>query len=140
VAGPLVDRMAGYGMPASSVDGNDVLAVYAAAWEAVQRARSGQGPSFLECRTMRIRGHSEADPATYVPQDRIETWRHRDPIERFERHLLETGIMTAADVEAARRDALQEVEEAQAWAEATAPPDPAELEQGVYCEGPPWPS
>ncbi|HYM91650.1 MAG TPA: thiamine pyrophosphate-dependent dehydrogenase E1 component subunit alpha [bacterium] len=139
VAGPLVDRMAGYGMPACSVDGNDILAVYDAARRAVDRAREGQGPSFLECRTMRIRGHSEADDASYVPKALIEEWRRRDPVERFEKHLLETQVLTARQVEALRAAVLAEVDEAQAWAEASPPPDPSELERGVYCEGRPWP-
>jgi len=139
VAGPLVDRMAGYGMPACSVDGNDVLAVYDAARRAVDRAREGQGPSFLECRTMRIRGHSEADDASYVPKALIEEWRRRDPVDRFEKRLLETQVLTAGQVEALRAAVLAEVDEAQAWAEASPPPDPSELERGVYCEGRPWP-
>ncbi len=139
VAGPLVDRMAGYGMPACSVDGNDILAVYDAARRVVDRAREGQGPSFLECRTMRIRGHSEADDASYVPKALIEEWRRRDPVERFEKHLLETQVLTARQVEALRAAVLAEVDEAQAWAEASPPPDPSELERGVYCEDRPWP-
>ncbi len=139
VAGPIVDRMAGYGMDACSVDGNDVLAVYAAARRAVDRAREGRGPSFLECRTMRIRGHSEADDASYVPKALIEEWRRRDPVGRFERHLIETQVLTAEQVEAVRATVLAEVDEAQAWAEASPAPDPSELEHGVYCEGRPWP-
>jgi len=139
VAGPIVDRMAGYGMPACSVNGNDILAVYDAARRAVDRAREGQGPSFLECRTMRIRGHSEADDASYVPKALIEEWRRRDPVERFEEYLIETRVLTAKQVEALRAAVQAEVDEAQAWAEASPPPDPSELERGVYCEGRPWP-
>jgi len=139
VAGPIADRMAGYGMPACSVDGNDVVAVYDAARLAVDRAREGQGPSFVECRTMRMRGHSEADDASYVPKALIEEWRRRDPVERFERSLIEIGILTATQAEALRTAVLAEVDEAQAWAEASPPPDPSELERGVYCEGRPWP-
>jgi TPP-dependent pyruvate/acetoin dehydrogenase alpha subunit len=139
LAGPLDVRMAGYGMPACSVDGNDVLAVYRAAREAVDRARAGGGPSFVECRTMRVRGHSEADDASYVPRTMIEEGRRRDPVERFARFLTETGAATPQRLEELRAHALAEVDEAQAWAESTPPPDPAELEQGVYCEATPWP-
>ncbi len=139
VAGPIVDRMAGYGMAACSVDGNDILAVYDAARRAVDRAREGEGPSFLECRTMRMRGHSEADDASYVPKALIEEWRRRDPVERFEQHLIETRVLTAKQIDALRAAVLREVDEAQAWAEASPPPDPSELERGVYCEGQPWP-
>jgi pyruvate dehydrogenase E1 component alpha subunit len=139
VAGPLVDRMAGYGMDSCSVDGNDVLAVYAAARRAVDGAREGRGPSFLECRTMRMRGHSEADDASYVPKALIDEWRPRDPVGRFERHLIETQVLTAGQVEDVRATVLAEVDEAQAWAEASPAPDPSELEHGVYCECRPWP-
>ena len=139
VAGPIADRMAGYGLSASSVDGNDVAAVYAAARTAVDRARRGEGPSFIECRTMRIRGHSEADDAFYVPKAMIEEWRQRDPIERLERSLLGGGVLTPARLEAIRREALADVDAAQAWAEASPPPDHAEVERGVYCEERPWP-
>jgi TPP-dependent pyruvate/acetoin dehydrogenase alpha subunit len=139
IAGPIVDRMAGYGMPACSVDGNDVAAVYGAAREAVDRARGGEGPSFIECRTMRIRGHSEADDASYVPKALIEEWRQRDPVERCERSLLGSGTLTPEGLEAIHREVLAEVDAAQAWAEATPPPDPTEVEHGVYCEERPWP-
>jgi TPP-dependent pyruvate/acetoin dehydrogenase alpha subunit len=139
VVGPLDVRMAAYGIHACSIDGNDVLAVYRAAREAVDRARSGGGPSFVECRTMRVRGHSEADDASYVPRPMIEEGRRRDPVERFARHLVEAGAATQARLEEMRAQALAEVDEAQAWAEASPPPDPSELEHGVYCETTPWP-
>jgi TPP-dependent pyruvate/acetoin dehydrogenase alpha subunit len=139
VVGPLDARMAGYGMAAGSIDGNDVAAVYHAAREAVDRARGGGGPAFIECRTMRVRGHSEADDASYVPKALIEEGRRRDPVERFARHLVDTGVLTAASLDALRAAAMAEVDEAQAWAEASPPPDPADLERGVYCEGTPWP-
>jgi TPP-dependent pyruvate/acetoin dehydrogenase alpha subunit len=139
IAGPIVDRMEGYGMPAGAVDGNDVLAVHTAARDAVDRARRGDGPSFIECRTMRIRGHSEADDASYVPRPLIEEWRRRDPVERFERYLVEQNVLSAERLEAIREAALAEVDAAQAWAEASPPPDPAELEERVYCEDRPWP-
>src|SRR5205807_438471 len=84
---PIDDRMAGYGMASCSIDGNDVLAVHDAARRAVDRARAGEGPSFLECRTMRMRGHSEADDASYVPKALLDEWRPRDPVKRFEDHL-----------------------------------------------------
>jgi len=139
IVGPLDARMAGYGIHACSVDGNDVLAVYRAACEAVDRARTGGGPSFVEGRTMRVRGHSEADDASYVPRAMIEEGRRADPVERFARDLVETGAVTASRLDELRAQALAEVDEAQGWAEATPPPDPAELEHGVYCEATPWP-
>ena len=139
IAGPVVERMTGYGMPAASVDGNDVAAVYSAARDAVERARVGEGPSFVECRTMRIRGHSEADDASYVPRALLEEWRRRDPVERLEQHLLETRALTRPRLDEMRAGVLAEVDAAQAWAEASPPPEPADLERGVYCEARPWP-
>ena len=139
VAGPIVDRMAGYGIVSCAVDGNDVLAVYDAARRAVARAREGQGPSFVECRTMRIRGHSEADDASYVPKALIEAWRPRDPVERFEKYVTEAQVLTPDQVADLRATVVAEVDDAQAQAEASPPPDPSELERGVYCEGRPWP-
>ena len=139
VAGPIVQRMAGYGLASCAVDGNDVAAVHAAAKRAVNRARRGGGASFLECRTMRIRGHSEADDASYVPPALIAEWRQRDPVERLERSLLASGTLSGESLEAARAAALAEVDAAQAWAEASPPPDPAEVERGAYCEDRPWP-
>lgn len=139
IAGPIVDRMAGYGMLTVSVDGNDVLAVYRASKEAVDRASAGGGPSFIECRTMRIRGHSEADEAAYVPKALIEEWRQRDPVERFERYLFEKGVISHEQAEALRGEVQEEVNVAQAWAEDSPPPDAVEVEERVYCEGRPWP-
>jgi TPP-dependent pyruvate/acetoin dehydrogenase alpha subunit len=139
IAAPMVERMAGYGLDACSVDGNDVLAVYDAARRAVARAREGQGASFIECRTMRVRGHSEADDASYVPKSLIEEWRGRDPVDGFEQRLRDAGVLTSDQATEWRRDALAEVDAAQAWAEASPPPDPSELERGVYCEDRPWP-
>ncbi len=139
ICGPIVERMAGYGMPASAVDGNDVLAVYRAARTAVDRARRGEGPSFVECCTMRIRGHSEADDASYVPKALLDEWRPRDPVARFEARLREFGVLDSGEAEALRAGVVAEVDAAQAWAEASPPPDPTELERGVYCEARPWP-
>ena len=139
IAGPIVERMAGYGMPAASVDGNDVGAVYGAAKDAVDRARRGEGPSFIECRTMRIRGHSEADNATYVPRALLDEWRGRDPVQRFEAWLAEAGALSAAGAEAVRVEVRAVVDEALAWAEASPAPDPSEVTRGVYCEEQPWP-
>ena len=140
VAGPIVPRMAGYGMAAAAVDGNDVLAVYAAAREAVERARGGGGPTFLECCTMRIREHSEADNATYVPEALLDEWRGRDPIARFESWLEDTGVLDRAGIASVRADVLKDVDESLAWAEASPAPEASELTRGVYCEEQPWPS
>src|SRR5437899_4163123 len=74
-----------YGIPGRIVDGNDVLAVYAETRHSLERARAGLGPSIIEAKTMRMHGHSDADPPWYVPKDEFETWQRRDPLDRFER-------------------------------------------------------
>ncbi|HSB71981.1 MAG TPA: thiamine pyrophosphate-dependent dehydrogenase E1 component subunit alpha [Candidatus Methylomirabilis sp.] len=125
-------RGTGYGIPAAIVDGNDVLAVYQAAREAVALARRGEGPSLLECKTMRIRGHSEHDDASYVPRELLEEWRAKDPIHQFGARLREWGILTPeADAQIGKRIA-EELEAAVAWAEASPFPDGKEVELGVY--------
>lgn len=125
-------RGTGYGIPAAIVDGNDVLAVYQAAREAVARARRGEGPSLLECKTMRIRGHSEHDDASYVPRELLAEWRAKDPIHQFGARLREWGILTPeTDAQIGKRIA-EELEAAVAWAEASPFPDGKEVELGVY--------
>jgi 2-oxoisovalerate dehydrogenase E1 component len=103
----LVDRAAGYGMPGEIVDGNDVLAVRAAVARAAERARTGDGPSLLECKTFRMRGHEEASGIDYVPADQLAEWAARDPITRFEARLDDTGPppgLAPAEREALRAD------------------------------------
>jgi TPP-dependent pyruvate/acetoin dehydrogenase alpha subunit len=90
----IATRAAAYGIPGESVDGNDVLAVYEATRRAVERARAGGGPSLIETRTFRMKGHAEHDDAGYVPKHLFEEWKLKDPIERFERHLLGNGLAT----------------------------------------------
>ena len=125
-------RAAGYGIPGVTVDGNDILAVYGAVRDAVARARRGEGPSLVECKTMRIRGHSEHDDAAYVPKGMLDTWRERDPIKRYEARLRQSGILDeAGEAEVTRRIAA-ELEAAVAWAEASPFPDPQDVEAGVY--------
>ena len=129
-----VDKAAGYGIAGISVDGNDVLAVYGAAREAVAHARKGGGPTLIECRTMRVRGHSEADKYTYVPKALLDEWSARDPIALFERRLREGGHLTA-DADRAMQDRIAtEIEEALAWAEASPDPAPESVAEGVYAE------
>jgi TPP-dependent pyruvate/acetoin dehydrogenase alpha subunit len=129
-----VDKAAGYGIPGVAVDGNDVLAVYAAADDAVTRARDGNGPTLIECRTMRVRGHSEADKFSYVPKALLEEWARRDPIPRFEQQLRTDGVLREEVDETMRARIVQEVEDGLAWAEASPEPDPATVAHGVYAE------
>ncbi|MFB3820068.1 MAG: thiamine pyrophosphate-dependent dehydrogenase E1 component subunit alpha [Candidatus Methylomirabilales bacterium] len=128
----IVKRAQVYGMPGAVVDGMDVLAVHRAAREAVARARAGGGPSLIECKTMRLRGHSEHDDASYVPRDVLEQWRARDPILTMERRLLESGVLDDARRAEITERIARELEEALAWAEASPLPEGKDVEAGVY--------
>jgi TPP-dependent pyruvate/acetoin dehydrogenase alpha subunit len=127
-------KAAGYGIPGITVDGTDVLAVHDATAEAVARARAGDGPSLIECVTMRMHGHAEHDPADYVPREMLEQWQQRDPVALFEARLLEHGVLdeeAAAKVgEAARQKAIA----ARQKALADPLPDPATVEQALYAD------
>ncbi len=131
----LADRARAYGIGSSIVDGNDVVAVYGAAKEAVDRCRAGEGPILIEAKTMRMRGHAQHDPAEYVPKEMFKYWKARDPIERYERYLSENKLWDAkakSQIDARiERELKEELEAAE-----NAPFPPPELaEQGVYCEG-----
>jgi TPP-dependent pyruvate/acetoin dehydrogenase alpha subunit len=133
-ANALVDKAPGYGIPGVAVDGNDVWAVFAAAREAVARARRGEGPTLIECRTMRVRGHSEADRYSYVPKALLDEWAARDPIALFERRLRDDGVLAPEADRAMQERIAQEIEEGLAWAEASPEPDPESVAEGVYAE------
>jgi pyruvate dehydrogenase E1 component alpha subunit len=130
----VADRAPGYNLPAVIVDGNDVVAVYAATQQAVEAARQGNGPTLIECKTFRMRGHAVHDNQAYVPKGLIAEWAKRDPILRFEQYLSERGLLseqlrveTQVRVDAAIDDAV-------AYAEASPLPDPATLTERVYAE------
>jgi TPP-dependent pyruvate/acetoin dehydrogenase alpha subunit len=129
-----VDKAAGYGIAGTGVDGNDVLAVYEAARQAAARARRGEGPTLIECRTMRVRGHSEADKFDYVPKERLAEWAARDPIALFEKRLRAEGVITAHADNAMQARIAEEIEEGLAWAEASPDPAPESVTDGVYAE------
>ncbi len=128
----IANRAAGYGIPGVIADGNDVVAVYQAAREAVGRARRGEGSTLVECKTMRMRGHSEHDDASYVPRELLEEWRDKDPIRRFEGVLRERGILDEAGEAQVTKRIADELEAAVAWAEASPFPDGKNVAQGVY--------
>jgi TPP-dependent pyruvate/acetoin dehydrogenase alpha subunit len=128
----IASRAPGYGIPGVAVDGNDVLDVQQAAAEAVARARRGEGPSLIECKTMRIRGHSEHDDASYVSREVVEAWRERDPVRLFEERLRGWGLFDEARDAALGRRIADEIDAAVVWAEASPLPDPEEVEDGVY--------
>jgi 2-oxoisovalerate dehydrogenase E1 component alpha subunit len=127
-------KAAGYGMPGVVVDGNDVFAVYAAAREAMDRARAGGGPTLLECKTYRIRPHSNADDdRKYREEAEVASWRARDPILRLERYVIERGLATAEDIAGYRRQLGDEVEAAITAAENA--PGPALESLGAHLYG-----
>jgi len=116
-------RAGAYGMPSAVVDGNDMLAVYAAACEAVERARGGGGPTLLECQTYRHYGHSKSDPAQYRPQEEVERWLARDPLTIARARLLEDG-MPEEQIAAAEESARALIEQAVRSAQESPYPDP----------------
>jgi len=130
----LVDKAVGYGIAGTAVDGNDVLAVYEAARQAAARARRGEGPTLIECRTMRVRGHSEADKFDYVPKELLAEWAARDPIALFEKRLRAEAVMTEDADTAMQARIAAEIEEGLAWAEASPDPAPESVTDGVYAE------
>ncbi|MDT7857087.1 dehydrogenase E1 component subunit alpha/beta [Rubrivirga sp. S365] len=111
----LADAAAGYGMPGVVVDGNDLYAVIASTKKAVERARAGRGPTLLEMKTFRVRGHEEASGTAYVPDDLIAEWEARDPVAAFRARLVERGVAEAA-LDAVDREVDAEVEEVAEWA------------------------
>jgi len=128
----IADRAAAYGIPGMVVDGNDVLAVYEAARKAVERAREGKGPTLIECKTYRRRGHSRFDPATYRPKEEVEKWLKKDPLTRFRARLLETGILTEEEAKKIEREGFTAVEEAVKFALESPYPEPKEALEDVY--------
>jgi 2-oxoisovalerate dehydrogenase E1 component len=126
-------RAAAYGLPGVSVDGNDVMAVYQAAGEAVRRARAGEGPTLLECKTYRTRAHSEGmRDAGYRTLEEIAEWKARDPIKAFERKLLAGGTAAQSELDAIDAELKALTEEAAAFALASPMPDPATVTEHVY--------
>jgi TPP-dependent pyruvate/acetoin dehydrogenase alpha subunit len=133
----LSDRALAYGMPGQSVDGNDVLAVIEAVGQAGEHVRSGKGPALVECKTFRVRGHSEADKADYVSKELREEWLAKDPIARFEAYLSAENILTAADKAAIEARVKATVNDAVTFAEQSPAPDPATVADYVFApDGP----
>ena len=134
----LVDKAVGYGMPGIRVDGGDVLAVYEATTEAVDRARKGDGPTFIEAVTYRVAAHGTADdPTAYADFDRIEEEKQGECVGRYEGYLRRRGLLTDELVEEAREDVLAVLRAGIAAAEAQPPADPSEVFEHAYVNPPP---
>lgn len=128
----LADRAKAYAMPGESVDGNDVLAVMATVGKAAAYVRSGQGPALVECKTFRVRGHSEADKADYVPEELRAEWLGKDPIKQFEEYVSREKILTAAIKTEIEARIKQVVNDAVNFAEQSPAPDPATVADYVF--------
>jgi pyruvate dehydrogenase E1 component alpha subunit/2-oxoisovalerate dehydrogenase E1 component alpha subunit len=131
----LADRGAAYGIASAIVDGNDVVAVYQAAKEAVDECRAGRGPRLVEVKTMRMRGHAQHDPAEYVPKEMFDYWKGRDPITLYEKYLTENKIWDAAAKSEIDARIERELDVEQKFAEDSPLPPPELAEEGVYCDG-----
>lgn len=129
-----VDRAVSYGIPGVAVDGNDVEAVWSVTHEAVERARSGGGPTLIVANTMRMMGHAIHDGAEYVPGALLEEWEARDPIRLYTERLMADGVADAAELAEIGDRCAAEVEDAIEFAEASPLPDPSTVGQGVYAE------
>ena len=128
-------RAAGYGFPGVIVDGNDVLAVHQAVVEATDRARRGNGPTLIECKTYRHRGHSRFERSTYRSDQELQAWLERDPLPRFRNLLIEREILTVSEVESIREEVLAELEDAIAFARHSPEPPPNAPLRYAYAEG-----
>ena len=128
----VADRAAAYGIPGVKVDGNDVLVVYEAARTAVERARAGKGPTLIECKTYRHKGHSRVDSAKYRPKEEVEEWLGKDPIKRFRQAMLGNGILTQTELEHVETEVADEVADAVKFALDSPYPEGKEALENVY--------
>ena len=128
----VAERASAYGIPGVTIDGNDVLAVFQTTKEAVIRARRGGGPTLIECKTYRHKGHSRFDPATYRPKEEVEEWLSKDPITRLKRQLLQEGTISNADLAEIEKEVTENVEAAAQSAKKSAFPLPRTALEDVY--------
>ena len=131
----LADRAKAYGVASYIVDGNDVVAVYSTAKEAVERARSGEGPILIEAKTFRRRGHAQHDPAEYVPPAQREYWEKRDPITLYEKFLMSEKLLSAGGKKEIEDKITTLLEKEREFAENSPFPPPEFASTGVYCTG-----
>ncbi|MFC2038425.1 thiamine pyrophosphate-dependent dehydrogenase E1 component subunit alpha [Chloroflexota bacterium] len=128
----IADRATAYGIPGISIDGNDVIAVFETVGEAVERARNGEGPTLVVCNTYRWHGHMEGDPQLYKPKEEIEEWMKKDPIPRYEKYLVENGVMTEEEIKGLTQEMIEEIDKATAFAEESPLPSPEEVLKDVF--------
>lgn len=130
------ERATAYGIPGVLVDGNDVMAVYETAREAVRKARVGAGPTLVECMTYRQRGHYEGENMGYRTQAEVDDWKRRDPIPRFRQQLVKMGIVAEAEAKQIEDSCQREIEDAIRFANESPYPSPEETLEDVYVSYP----
>jgi len=131
----IAPRAASYGFPGVIVDGNDVLAVYEATLAAVARAREGVGPSLIECKTYRHRGHSRFEKSTYRSNEELQAWLQKDPIPRFRAILVQEGVITDQDAERILQEIREDLEDAISFARQSPEPSPDAPLHYAYAPG-----
>ncbi|MFX0197713.1 MAG: thiamine pyrophosphate-dependent dehydrogenase E1 component subunit alpha [Candidatus Hodarchaeota archaeon] len=127
-------RASGYDMPGVTIDGNNVIDIYKAAFEAVARARNGEGPTLIEAKTYRYKGHSRFDPAKYRPNGELNEWLEKDPIERMKRTLIEEKILSEPEYLHMRDEIIDAVEAAAKFAIESPLPAPEETLTDVFAK------
>jgi len=132
----IADRAPAFSLPGVIIDGNDIEEVYEVAGEAIKRARQGGGPTLIEAKTYRMRGHQEADLQRYRTKEEVEKWKERDPLKTFTEKCLERKVIDEQEIEKLRVGMIKEIEEALEFAKKAPYPGPEELLTDVYWNEP----
>ncbi len=130
----LSDRAKGYGIPGHHIDGTDALEVYRVVKRAIERARRGEGPSLIECKSLRLVGHSAHDDASYMDKKLLERWRAKEPIGKLEKKLIEEGLLNEEKIKEIEERITTEIEDATQKALDSPMPKPEWATEGVYAE------
>ncbi len=128
----LAEKAAGYGIPGHIVDGNDVIACYEVTEKAADFARGGGGAVLIEAKTYRRKGHAEHDDQRYLPAGELDEWERKDPIDRYERHLISQSVATREELHEIVADVQREIDEDVDWAESSPMPEPEKAAYGVF--------
>lgn len=128
----IAERACAYNIPGVVVDGNDFFAVYEATKKAADRARRGEGPTLIECKTYRWKGHSKSDPQRYRTKEEVEMWKRRDPIARFKGQLIANSVISEEEASQIEEEARTLIEEAVRFALESPEPSPENIEREVY--------
>ena len=126
-------RAVAYDMPGETVDGNDVLSIDKAIVKAIERARSGGGPSLIECKTYRWQGHWTGDPQVYRTREEVKSWMEKCPIKRFEEYMVSKKIATEDELKKIEEEVIVQMDAAEKFALESPEPDPATVMDNVFC-------